>query len=118
MGASHARAYHCMPDFTIAGLVSRGEASRRRVNSELGGGYEEFSSYEQALAQVKPDAVCISTYSETHADYAVAALEAGGHVFVEKPLADSMNAAERPHVLSEDKDSRVVRHFVLKGLLY
>jgi hypothetical protein len=43
MGASHARAYHRMPEFTIAGLVSRGEASRRKLNSELGGGYEEFS---------------------------------------------------------------------------
>jgi predicted dehydrogenase len=84
-----------MPDFTIAGLVSRGEASRRKLNSELGSGYEEFSSYEQALAQVKPDAVCISTYSDTHADYAVMAMEAGSHVFLEKPVADTLADAER-----------------------
>jgi len=95
MGASHARAYHRMPDFTIAGLVSRGEASRRKLNSELGGGYEEFSDYEQALARVKPDAVCISTYSDTHADYAVMAMEAGAHVFLEKPVADTLADAER-----------------------
>jgi predicted dehydrogenase len=95
MGASHARAYHRMPDFTIAGLVSRGEASRRKLNAELGSGYEEFSSYEQALTQVKPDAVCISTYSDTHADYAVMAMEAGAHVFLEKPVADTLADAER-----------------------
>jgi predicted dehydrogenase len=95
MGASHARAYHRMPEFTIAGLVSRGEASRRKLNSELGSGYEEFSSYEEALAQVKPDAVCISTYSDTHADYAVTAMEAGAHVFLEKPVADTLADAER-----------------------
>ena len=95
MGASHARAYHRIPDFTIAGLVSRGEASRHAVNVGLGGGYGEFSSYEQALAQVKPDAVCISTYSDTHADYAVMAMEAGAHVFLEKPVADTLADAER-----------------------
>jgi predicted dehydrogenase len=95
MGASHARAYHRMPDFAIAGLVSRGEASRRKVNTELGGGYVEFSSYQQALAQVKPHAVCISTYADTHADYAVMAMEAGAHVFLEKPVADTLADAER-----------------------
>ncbi len=95
MGASHARAYHRMPEFRIAGLVSRGESSRGAVNVELGGACDEFSDYEQALARVKPDAVCISTYSDTHADYAVMAMEAGAHVFLEKPVADNLADAER-----------------------
>ena len=38
-------------------------------------------------ARQKPDLVSIATYSDSHADYAVAAMEAGAHVFVEKPLA-------------------------------
>jgi predicted dehydrogenase len=87
MGSSHARAYHAMPEFEIAGLVSRGTASRQRLNVELGGRYAEFTDYRDALAQTKPAAVCISTYTETHAEYAVAALEAGAHVFLEKPVA-------------------------------
>src|SRR6185436_1533814 len=40
-------------------------------------------------------AVCISTYTETHAEYAIAALEAGAHVFLEKPVADNIADAER-----------------------
>ena len=95
MGASHARAYHRMPDFAMAGLVSRGEASRGKLNAELGGGYEEFSSFEEALARTSPEAVCISTYADTHADYAVKAMEAGAHVFLEKPVADTLTDAER-----------------------
>jgi len=43
MGSSHARAYHAMPEFEIAGLVSRAALSRRRLNGELGGRYPEFS---------------------------------------------------------------------------
>jgi predicted dehydrogenase len=95
MGASHARAYQRMPEFSIAGLVSRGETSRGRLNAALSRGYEEFSSFETALARVKPDAVCISTYSDTHADYAVKAMDAGAHVFLEKPVADTVADAER-----------------------
>ena len=96
MGASHARAYwRLRDDFEIVGLVSRGEPSRRRLNAELDGQRPEFNDYTAALANTGPDAVCISTYSETHADYAIAALEAGAHVFVEKPLADTMASAER-----------------------
>ena len=96
MGASHARAYHRLSDdFEIVGLVSRGATSRRRVNAELGGRLSEFSDYADALAFTRPDAVCISTYTETHADYAIAALESGAHVFLEKPVAGTIADAER-----------------------
>ncbi len=87
---------------TTACLSSRSPASCRAVKARdasstpsLAARYEEFSSYEQALARVKPEAVCISTYSDTHADYAVMAMEAGAHVFLEKPVADTLADAER-----------------------
>jgi predicted dehydrogenase len=96
MGASHARAYHRMAgDFEIVGLVSRGSASRRLLNTEFEPRYPEYSSFADALGHTRPDAVCISTYSETHADYAVAAMEAGAHVFLEKPVADNLADCER-----------------------
>ncbi len=95
MGTSHARAYHAMPDdFEIVGLVARGAASRQKLNAEFGGRYAEFADYTDALARTKPDAVCISTYSETHAAYATAAMEAGAHVFLEKPVADNIADCE------------------------
>jgi predicted dehydrogenase len=95
MGSSHARAYQAMPEFEIAGLVSRGEASRRRLNAELGGRQLELSDYYDALQLTEPDAVCIATYTETHAEYAIAALEAGAHVFLEKPIAETEDACAR-----------------------
>ena len=96
MGISHARAYHKMSaDFDIVGLVSRGPASRQKLNAEFAGRYAEFSDYATALAQTKPHAVCIRTYAETHAEYAIAAMEAGAHVFLEKPVADTLADCER-----------------------
>ena len=43
MGSSHARAYDAMPGFEIVGLVSRGAASRQRLNAELGGRYPQWN---------------------------------------------------------------------------
>jgi len=96
MGTSHARAYRKMAnDFEIVGLVSRGEASRRTLNTEFGMAYPEYEDYFAALAATRPDAVCISTYPETHARYTLAALEAGAHVFIEKPLAETVEECQQ-----------------------
>ncbi|MSU73240.1 MAG: Gfo/Idh/MocA family oxidoreductase [Opitutus sp.] len=114
MGTSHARAYHGMnDDFEIVGLVSRGAASRQKLNAEFGGRYPEFSDYFAALAQTKPDAVCISTYAETHAAYAVAAFEAGAHVFLEKPVADNLADCERVVAAARRLQRKLVVGYIL-----
>ena len=43
---------------------------------------------------MKPDAVAICAYTEHHAPMALQALQFGAHVFCEKPLADTLEAAE------------------------
>ena len=115
MGKSHARAYHNLSsDFTIVGLVARGPASRGKLNAELGGSYAEFADYYQALAQTKPDVVCISTYVETHAPYALAALEAGAHVFLEKPVADNLADCERVIAAARRRQRQLVVGYILQ----
>jgi predicted dehydrogenase len=115
MGASHARAYQALaPEFRIAGLVSRGPASRRQLNAELGGAYPEFDDFHAALAATRPDAVCISTYTETHAPYALAALEAGAHVFLEKPLANHLADAERVVAAARRLNRQLVVGYILR----
>jgi predicted dehydrogenase len=89
MGKSHARAYHTMDAFEIVGLVSRTPKSRNALSEELGG-YPTFGDYYEALEKTQPDVVSINTYPETHADYAMAALDAGAHIFLEKPLANTV----------------------------
>src|SRR5262245_42502720 len=83
MGRSHALAYHHDPAFEIVGLVNRSPVA---LPAELCG-YPVATDLPAEIDRLKPDLVSIATYSDSHADYAVAAMEAGAHVFVEKPLA-------------------------------
>jgi predicted dehydrogenase len=54
-----------------------------------------FLSLEAALAAVEADAVLVTTPVGAHAPVALAALEAGKHVLVEKPFAPSLGAARQ-----------------------
>jgi predicted dehydrogenase len=113
MGASHARAYHKMPEFEIVGVVSRGPATRRALSRELGG-LPEFSDYYQALEATGPDVVSVNTYPETHAPYARAAIEAGGHVFCEKPLAETVADAQALVDLAAARRRKLVVGYILR----
>ena len=113
MGASHARAYHKMPEFQIAGLVSRGPESRQAISKELGG-LPEFGDYYEALAATKPDVVSINTYPETHAPYAKAAIAAGCHVFCEKPLAETVEEAQSIVDAAQANRRKLVIGYILR----
>lgn len=113
MGTSHARAYHQMDGFVIAGLVSRTPKSREKLSAELGG-YPIFGDYEEALATTKPDAVSINTYPDTHAEYIRAALNANAHVFVEKPLALTVEEAQSLVDLALEKGKKMVVGYILR----
>ena len=113
MGASHADAYHHHPEFQICGIVSTGK-SKEVLNSKLGCSYDLFSDYEEALKKTKPDAVCISTYPDTHEQFAVMAFEAGCHVFIEKPVADTVAGAERVVVAAIKAKKKLVVGYILR----
>jgi predicted dehydrogenase len=113
MGASHAMSYHSLDGFEICGLVSTGE-SKVVLNEKLGGGYALFDNYEEALKITQPDAVCISTYPDTHENFAIKALENGCHVFVEKPLADSVEGAERVAEAARKAGKKLVVGYILR----
>jgi predicted dehydrogenase len=113
MGASHARAYHKMPEFEIVGLVSRGPSSRGALSRELGG-LPEFSDYHDALAATRPDVVSINTYPGTHAAYAMAALDAGCHVFCEKPLAETVEEAQAIVDAAHARHRKLVIGYILR----
>lgn len=109
MGRSHALAHHHHPDAEIVGLVNRSEVD---VPEELRG-YPLFRSFEEGMAS-GPDLVVIATYSDSHADYSVAAMEAGAHVFVEKPLATTVADARRVVETAQRLRRKLVVGYILR----
>jgi predicted dehydrogenase len=113
MGSSHAWAYQTIAGFEICGLVSTGN-SKEVLNQKLGGGYPLFSDFEEALNSTQPDAVCISTYPDTHESMAIKSLESGCHVFIEKPIADSVIGAERVAAAALKTGKKLVVGYILR----
>ena len=112
MGASHASAYHRNPGFEIVGLMSRSIKSKK-IPDELKG-YPLFEDYDEALRVAKPDAVSINSWPNTHAEYAIKAINAGAHVFMEKPLATNIEDAEAVVKLARQKNKKLVLGYILR----
>ncbi len=113
MGASHAMAYKLIDGFEICGIVSTGK-SKEVLNEKLGGGYSLFTDYALALAETNPDAVCISTYPDTHEEFAVKAFEHGAHVFIEKPVAATVQGAKNVVDAANKAGKKLVVGYILR----
>ena len=113
MGSSHARAYHKINGFHLAGLVDTNVSNREKLSAELGG-IPQFSDIDKALEATKPDAVGICTYPETHASIAFKSLRMGAHVFVEKPLAVTVEDARKVVDLAREMKKKLVVGYILR----
>jgi predicted dehydrogenase len=58
--------------------------------------------------------VSINTYPDTHAQYAIRAIEAGAHVFVEKPLAQTVADAQRVVDVAKAHGRKVMVGYILR----
>jgi predicted dehydrogenase len=112
MGMSHALAYARIPGFEVAGLCARGVST---VALPAGiAATPTFSSFERALAAVRPDVVSINTFPDTHAAFAIQSLEAGAHVFLEKPIAETIEDAERVVATAARTRRKLVVGYILR----
>lgn len=112
MGLSHAKAYHRLDGFEIAGLCSH-HATTMSLPPEFSE-YPRFDDLDSALKQLQPDAVSINTWTESHAEYALRAFDAGAHVFVEKPLAETLEQAEQVVRKAIECDRKLVIGYILR----
>lgn len=110
MGLAHALAHHRHERAEIVGLVNRsGVVDHAELRS-----YPVFTDFHAALAETKPDLVVIATYTDTHAEYAIAAMGQGAHVFVEKPLAMTVADAARVAATARETKRKLVVGYILR----
>ncbi|MFL5842114.1 MAG: Gfo/Idh/MocA family protein [Thermoleophilaceae bacterium] len=72
---------------------SRDEQRRREFAERFS--CEPAVSFEHAIGHSEVQGVIVATPNDVHAEQAVASAERGRHVFVEKPIADTVEGAER-----------------------
>ena len=113
MGTSHAVSYENHDGFEICGLVSRGD-SKVELNNKLRSNYQLFQDYKEAIDTTKPDAVCISTYPDTHEEISLYALENDCHIFLEKPVASDLKGARTIIDTAIKKDKKIVVGYILR----
>lgn len=91
MGETHARAYAKLPQAMITAIVDSSPDQAAARASQCGlDAVPRFQDLATALGEVDADAVDICLPTDQHVSNAVLALEAGKHVFLEKPLALSL----------------------------
>ncbi|MBO0767684.1 MAG: Gfo/Idh/MocA family oxidoreductase [Solirubrobacterales bacterium] len=93
-GPNLARNFAALPDAELRWLCDGSEAALTRV-SAAHPGVALSTNVEDLLSDPELDAIVLATPVPTHADLAERVLAAGKHCFVEKPLAQSVEAAER-----------------------
>jgi UDP-N-acetylglucosamine 3-dehydrogenase len=85
MGTPHARAFAGISDVRVVGIFSRSADKAAALAEEVGA--EPFSDPMKLATDPRVDAVSVTLPTQVHKEFVVAALEAGKHVLVEKPMA-------------------------------
>jgi predicted dehydrogenase len=86
-GPNLARNFRSSPDWELTAICDIDQERAEHI-SDMVGGVPVITRLDALLARDDLDAIAIATPARTHHDIALAALRAGKHVVVEKPLAD------------------------------
>jgi predicted dehydrogenase len=92
ISGAHFKAYSQLPDAKIVAVADI-LPERAKAAAERWGVEKWFTDFNDLLSLPDLHAVVVCTYNQAHRDPVVAALESGKHVFVEKPLAATLQDA-------------------------
>jgi predicted dehydrogenase len=115
MGGSHAKGYAELPGYDIAGFVVAKNVERaNKLAKTLGVDVPIYTDFHKAMAETKPEVVSINTYVDTHAPFAIHALRQGCHLFMEKPIAKDVAAAEEVAKVVRETKRKLVVGYILR----
>ena len=98
-GELHMPQISTLEAWNIVGAYDVSEERATQRTAQYGG--RVFGSYEAMLEDPQVEVVVVATPSNSHAEYAIQALEAGKHVVVDKPTATSLEEVERMFAAAE-----------------
>ena len=102
----HVAALHRIPDCTLVGVCDREPLMAEQLGERCGI-KEYFSDAGEMLARCAPDVVHITTPPQSHFPLARQCLEAGCHVYVEKPFTVTADEAEALVQMAERRNLKI-----------
>ncbi|MEJ2637399.1 MAG: Gfo/Idh/MocA family oxidoreductase [Calditrichia bacterium] len=100
LGRWHVQQLKAIPQAELIGIYDNDSERSKSVAAEFGS--RSFPDFEKLLAET--DAVSIVTPTTSHFDYTMQALESGKHVFIEKPITETVEQGEKLVGLAAPRD--------------
>lgn len=103
VAGEHIRAFQHNPRTCVTGLCARSADKARAKAAEMGLRCEIYTDFEKMLQNPNIQIISIATLPNCHREFAVAAVQAGKHILLEKAMATTL------------EDCRVIRDEVAKA---
>jgi predicted dehydrogenase len=115
MGGAHALAYARLPGYRIVGfVVSKNVERAKKLALEIKVDAPIYTDFYTAMEETNPEVVSINTYTNTHAEFSIFSLRRGCHVFMEKPIARTVEEAEEVARVAGEMKRKLVIGYILR----
>lgn len=105
IGKKHIRVIAAEPDAALVAIADPDPAAQDLVGDT---GARYFADVESMLGEMQPEGVIVATPTEHHLAPALAALDAGAHLLIEKPVAATLDEAQQIAAKSQAAGRRVL----------
>ena len=105
MGQHHIRVLSQMKDVNLIGIADVAEDRIKKLGEQYKTNY--YTDYKKLLKE-KPDAISIALPTVMHRDAVVESINSGINVFVEKPVADSLESADEMIRKAEENNVKLM----------
>lgn len=109
-GRNHARVYRELPDVELAAVSDLNPQTAQQIGERYGATF--CTDPSPIINDPSIDLISICTPTITHADIAIAAIEAGKHILVEKPMTNTVSEAKMLIRAAEKHGSKLAVGFV------
>ncbi len=109
----HLDALRAVPQARVVAVADIDESARRAI-AQRGGGLQTFADYRALLEHAGVDVVAVLTPPYLHLEMTTAALDAGKHVMLEKPITRDLDEADRLLELARRSTKKVIVGYNLR----